>query len=95
MIRSPRINSKGEDTTAIFGFLNTFEEILNRADGAPIAVVFDPKGGSFRSELYPEYKAQREKTPEGISFALPYIKELVNAFGVQHYTVPGLSLIHI
>ena len=89
MIRSPRINSKGEDTTAIFGFLNTFEEILNRADGAPIAVVFDPKGGSFRSELYPEYKAQREKTPEGISFALPYIKELVNAFGVQHYTVPG------
>ena len=89
MIRSPRINSKGEDTTAIFGFLNTFEEIVNRADGAPIAVVFDPKGGSFRSELYPEYKAQREKTPEGISFALPFIKELVTAFGVQHYTVPG------
>lgn len=89
MIRSPRINSKGEDTTAVFGFLNTFEEIVNRADGAPIAVVFDPKGGSFRSELYPEYKAQREKTPEGISFALPFIKELVTAFGVQHYTVPG------
>lgn len=89
MMRSPRINSKGDDTTAIFGFVNIFEEILKRAEGHRLAVVFDPKGGTFRSEIYEAYKAQREKTPEGISFGLPYIKRIIDAMGVQRYEVAG------
>lgn len=89
MFNNPRINSKGEDTTAIFGFLNTFEEILKMADGHYIAVVFDPPGGSFRKKVYEAYKAQREKTPESISFAIPYIKQIVEAYGVPHYEVEG------
>lgn len=89
MIRSPRINSKGEDTTAIFGFLNVFEEIARQADGARIAVVFDPPGGTFRSEMFEEYKAQREETPEGIRFGIPYIKRIIEAYGIHYYEVPG------
>lgn len=89
MIQSPRINSKGKDTTAIFGFLNTFEEILRRAEGHPIAVVFDPAGGTFRSELFDEYKAQREETPDGIRFGIPYIKQIISAFGVKQYELEG------
>lgn len=89
MMRSPRINSKGQDTTAIFGFLNTFEEVMKRAEGHRLAVVFDPPGGTFRSEMYEAYKAQREKTPEGISFGIPYIKKLIDAFGVQRYELEG------
>ncbi|MBR8704043.1 DNA polymerase I [Porphyromonas levii] len=89
MMRSPRVNSKGQDTTAVFGFLNTFEEIVKRAEGHRLAVVFDPPGGTFRSEMYEAYKAQREKTPEGISFGIPYIKKLIDAFGIQRYEVEG------
>lgn len=89
MIRSPRINSKGEDTTAIFGFLNTFEELVRKAEGHHIAVVFDPPGGSFRSEMYEEYKAQREKTPDSIAFGIPFIKQIIKAYGIQQYEVEG------
>lgn len=73
----------------MIGFLNTFEDILRRAEGAHIAVVFDPKGGTFRHEMYPEYKAQREKQPEAIGFALPFIKSIISAMGVQMYEIPG------
>lgn len=89
LIRSPRVNSKKQDTTAIFGFLNTFEEILRRAKDQKIAVVFDPPGGTFRDKMYEEYKAQREKTPEPISFAIPYIKQIIKAYGVKIYEVPN------
>lgn len=89
LIRAPRSNSKGQDTTAIFGFLNTFEEIARRSEGHYIAVVFDPKGGTFRSEMYEDYKAQREKTPEPISFGLPYIKDIIDAYGIKRYEVEG------
>jgi DNA polymerase-1 len=74
--KNPRINSKGVDTTAVLGFVNTLEEVLREEKPDYIAVAFDPKGGTFRHEMYPEYKAQREKTPEGIEIGLPYIKKI-------------------
>ena len=58
--KNPRINSKGVDTTAILGFVNTLEEVLREERPEYIAVAFDPKGGTFRHEVYPAYKAQRE-----------------------------------
>ncbi len=81
-IRMPRYNSKGENTSAIFGFVNTLLDVLKNEKPSHIAVVFDPKGGTFRSELYTEYKANREKTPEDISFAIPYIKDIVKGFNI-------------
>lgn len=87
-IRNPRINSQGKDTSAIFGFLLTFDEIRKKAKDDYLAVVFDPKGPTFRHETYPEYKAQREETPESIRFGVPYIKEIIKGMGVQIYEVP-------
>ena len=65
-IRAPRINSKGINTSAIMGFFNTLEEVINEGQPTHIGVAFDPAGGSFRSQIYPLYKAQREETPEAI-----------------------------
>lgn len=87
-IRNPRINSQGKDTSAIFGFLLTFDEIRKKAKDDYLAVVFDPKGPTFRHEIYPEYKAQREETPDSIRFGIPYIKEIIKGMGVQIYEVP-------
>ena len=81
-IRVPRINSKGENTSAILGFVNTLEEVLRRENPDFIGVCFDPKGGTFRHKLYPEYKAQREETPEAIRFAIPIIKQIVAAYRI-------------
>lgn len=89
MIRTPRVNSKKQDTTAIFGFLNTFEEIVKRVGTHKMAVVFDPPGETFRDQLFEAYKAQREKTPEPITFGVPYIKKIIEAYGVKIYEVPG------
>lgn len=82
LIRTPRINSKGENTSAIFGFVNTLDEILTKMDATHIGVAFDPAGGSFRNKLYPEYKAQREATPEAIKFAVPFIKDILKAYHI-------------
>lgn len=82
LIRTPRINSKGENTSAIFGFVNTLDEILTKMDATHIGVAFDPAGGSFRNKLYPEYKAQREATPEAIKFAIPFIKKILEAYHI-------------
>lgn len=87
-IRNPRINSQGKDTSAVFGFLLTFDEIRKKAKDDYLAVVFDPKGPTFRHETYPEYKAQREETPDSIRFGVPYIKEIIKGMGVQIYEVP-------
>ncbi len=87
-IRTPRINSKGENTSAVFGFVNTLEEVLNKEAPDYIGVAFDPKGGTFRHRLYPDYKAQREETPEGIRFAVPYIKEVLKAYNIPVIEVP-------
>ncbi len=91
LIRSPRINSKQQNTSAIFGFVNTLEEILQKEQPTHIAVAFDPKGGTFRHEVYPEYKAQREETPEDIRFSVPIIKDIVRAYNIEIFEEPGFE----
>lgn len=82
LIRTPRINSKGFNTSAIFGFVNTLEEI-KKLEPTHLAVAFDPKGGkTFRNELYPPYKAQREITPEDIKKSVPIIKDIIRAMNI-------------
>ena len=88
-IRNPRINSKGMNTSAIFGFVNSLEDILNNNKPSHIAVVFDPPGPNFRHEMYPEYKANRDATPEDIKLAVPYIKKIIEAFNIRVVEVPG------
>lgn len=85
--RNPRINSKGLNTSAILGFANTLLEVLHNEQPDYLAVVFDPKGLTFRSDIYPDYKANREKTPEDITNAIPYIKRLIDGFGVEQIEV--------
>ncbi len=88
-IKAPRINSKGLNTSAIFGFVNTLEEVLNKEKPTHIGVAFDPSGPTFRHEAYPEYKAQREETPEGIRAAVPYIKRILHAYNIPILEVAG------
>lgn len=78
-ISSPRINSKGENTSAIYGFWTTLQDVLQRESPDLLAVCFDPPGPTFRHEAYADYKAQREATPEDIRFAVPKIKQLLQA----------------
>lgn len=85
--RNPRINSKGLNTSAILGFANTLFEVMQNDKPDYMAVVFDPKGLTFRSDIYPEYKANREKTPEDIIDAIPYIKSLIDGFGIEQIVV--------
>lgn len=88
-IKNPRINSKGENTSAILGFVNTLEEVLQKERPTHIGVAFDPAGGTFRHEAYPPYKAQREETPEAIRFAVPYIKRILAAYNIPVLEVAG------
>lgn len=88
-IRNPRVNSKGLNTSAIFGFINTLEDVLKREKPTHIAVVFDPSGKTFRHEAYEQYKAQRESTPEDIRLAVPIIKNLIKAYNIPALEVPG------
>ena len=90
-IRNPRVNSKGENTSAVFGFVNTLEDILRTFSPDYAAVAFDPAGGTFRHEAYPEYKAQREATPEDIKWAVPHIKDIIKAYGIPVIEVPGFE----
>jgi len=80
--KNPRINSKGLDTSAIFGFTNSLVEVINKQKPTHLAVVFDTPKPTQRHIDYPEYKAQREAMPEGISNALPYIDQLLEAFNI-------------
>ncbi|MDE6693383.1 MAG: DNA polymerase I, partial [Muribaculaceae bacterium] len=89
LIRAPRVTSKGVNTSAIFGFCNTLDEVLRKENPQYIAVCFDPQGKTFRHEAYPEYKAQREKQPEDITLAVPYIKEILKAYHIPVVEVPG------
>lgn len=89
LIRAPRITSKGFNSSAVFGFCNTLDEILRKENPTHIAVCFDPKGDTFRHELYPEYKAKREAQPEDISLSVPIIKEIVEAYRIPVFEVPG------
>ncbi len=88
-IKSPRINSKGFNTSAILGFVNTLEEVLKKENPTHIGIAFDPKGGSFRQDIYPEYKAQREATPEVIKESVPIIKEIIKAYNIPILEVAG------
>ncbi len=90
-IKNPRINSKGENTSAILGFVNTLEEVLVKEHPTHIGVAFDPQGGTFRHEAYPAYKAQREETPEAIRFAVPYIKKILKAYNIPILEVNGFE----
>ncbi len=90
MIRSPRITSTGIDTSAVFGFVNTLQDLLKRERPTHIAVCFDPPAGkTFRHENYEPYKANREKTPEGILVAVPYIKRILEAYRIPIFEVVG------
>lgn len=83
LMKSPRFTTKGIDTSAIYGFCNTLDDLLRKENPTHIAVCFDPRGGAtFRHEAYPEYKANRDAQPEGITVAIPYIKEILEAYNI-------------
>ncbi len=89
LIGSPRINSKGLNTSAILGFANALVEILREQKPTHIAVAFDMPGATFRKEIYPEYKAHREAQPEDITASIPYIQKLLTAFGIPIVKLAG------
>lgn len=91
LIKAPRINSKGMNTSAIFGFVNSLEEVLRKEQPDFIGVAFDPQGPTFRHIAYPEYKAQRDETPEGIRLAVPYIKKILAAYRIPVLEVDGFE----
>lgn len=82
LIRMPRITRDGFNTSAIFGFVNTLEELLSHQHPTHLAVCFDPSGPTFRSEAYADYKGEREATPEDIKLSVPIIKEILNAYNI-------------
>ena len=86
---APRINSKGFNTSAVFGFTNTLLEILNKEKPTHIAVVFDVSGPTQRHEEYSEYKANREEMPEDLRASLPYIHELIKGFNIEMIGLEG------
>lgn len=88
-IKNPRINSKGINTSAVMGFVNTLHEVLTNEKPTHIAVAFDPFGPTFRHEAYPEYKAQREACPEDIKNSVPIIKKILNALNIKILEVEG------
>ena len=90
-IKNPRINSKGLNTSAIMGFLNTLQEVLTKEQPTHLGVAFDPHGPTFRSEAYPAYKAQREATPEDIKQSVPIIKDLLRAWNIPILQVDGFE----
>ena len=90
-VRTPRLTSKGENTSAIFGFILTLEDLLKRVKPTHLAVAFDPHGPTFRHEAYPAYKAQREETPEDIRRAVPEIQTILGAMNIKTYEVDGFE----
>ncbi len=81
-IKNPRYNSKGQNTSAIYGFANTLIDLIAKENPTHIAVVFDPPHPTFRHDMYKEYKANREATPEDIKLSIPYIKQLIEGFKI-------------
>ena len=90
-IKNPRINSKGQNTSAIIGFCNTLNEVLQKEQPTHIGVAFDPHGPTFRSEAFPAYKAQRDATPEDIHKAVPIIKDILSAYHIPILQVDGFE----
>ena len=90
-IKNPRINSKGFNTSAVLGFVNTLEDVLKKEKPTHIGVAFDPSGPTFRHEAYEQYKAQREETPEVIRLSVPIIKDVIRAYRIPILEVPGFE----
>lgn len=91
LIRMPRITQGGFNTSAIFGFVNTLEEVLRKENPSHIAVCFDPAGPTFRNEAFEQYKGERESTPEDIKLSVPIIKEIVKAYNIPVVEVEGFE----
>ncbi len=88
-ITRPLINSKGWDTSAITGFVRTINDLIKNQKPTHLAVSFDLPGGTFRDKMYPEYKANRDAQPEGITFALPWIMKILDAWKIPILTLPN------
>ncbi|MDO7611652.1 MAG: DNA polymerase I [Flavobacteriaceae bacterium] len=91
LIKNPRINSKGEDTSAIMGFMNSLFDVIKREQPDHLAVCFDKGGSSERTELFPAYKANRFETPDAIRLAVPYIQEILRAMHIPVVVLEGLE----
>ena len=89
LIKNPRINSKGFNTSAVLGFVNTLEDVLKKENPTHIGVAFDPSGPTFRHEVFEQYKAQREETPEVIRLSVPIIKDIIRAYRIPILEVQG------
>ncbi len=90
-IKNPRINSKGMDTSAIMGFMNSLLDVIKREKPDHLAVAFDKGGSAMRNEIFPEYKANRDATPDAIKIAVPYIQELLRAMHIPIIEVAGFE----
>ncbi|MFV8321525.1 DNA polymerase I [Flavobacterium sp. LS2R12] len=88
-IKNPRINSKGMDTSAIMGFMNSLMDVIKREKPDHLAVAFDNGGSQLRNDIFPEYKAHRDATPEAIKIAIPYIQDLLKAMHIPIIEVKG------
>ena len=90
-IKNPRINSKGMDTSAIMGFMNSLFDVIRREKPDHLAVCFDKDGSAERTELYADYKANRDETPDGIKVAVPFIQDILKAMHIPVIEVSGLE----
>jgi len=90
-IRNPRVNSKGMNTSAMFGFTNTLNDIIKNYEPTHIAVAFDVPGDVFRNETFPEYKANREETPDDIKLSIPYIRKIIEGFRIPIIELAGFE----
>lgn len=90
-IKNPRMNSQGQNTSALFGFINSLIQVLEKERPTHLSVVFDPPGPTFRHDMFPEYKANREETPEDIRYAVPIIKALIRACNIPCLEVEGFE----
>ena len=91
LIKNPRINSKGMDTSAILGFTNSLLDVIRREKPELLAVAFDKGGSTLRTEAFTEYKANRQETPEAIKIAIPYIQEILKAMNIPIIEVAGFE----
>lgn len=90
-IKNPRINSKGMDTSAILGFINSLLDVIKKEKPEYLAVCFDKEGSELRTEMYADYKANRDATPEAIKIAVPYIQEILKAMYIPVIEKPGFE----
>jgi DNA polymerase-1 len=91
LIKNPRINSKGMDTSAIMGFMNSFLDVIKRERPDHLAVCFDKGGSAARNEMFKDYKANRDETPNGIVIAIPYIQNILKAMHIPIMVKEGFE----